>query len=116
MLGDNYLSFESISLPNPSKMSVALTNVETTQQSQAGYDLTIVTRLQKRIFTLNYKLASDWKDQILQLCRLSEGTLAYNGEMITVKPRASAANLVEGSEYVNRTDGLWELTITFTEV
>lgn len=115
-LGNNYLTFANKALPNPATFSVAYTNIESTKQSEAGYDLAIVTRLKKRAFTGSFQVTSTWLDELKTLCGLTQGTLVYRGESITVRPRISSSALLAESEYADRTDGLWTVSITFTEV
>ena len=116
MLGDNYLTFNGEALPNPTAFSIAYTNIESTKQSEAGYDIAIVTRLEKRAFTGSFQVTSTWKDKLKTLCNLASGTLVYRGESITVRPRLASAALLASTEYSERTDGLWTVSITFTEV
>jgi len=116
MLGDNYLTFAGEALPNPTAFSEAYTNIESTKQSEAGYDLAIVTRLKKRAFTGSFQVTSTWKDKLSTLCGMASGTLVFRGESITVRPRLTSSALLASTEYSERTDGLWTVSVTFTEV
>lgn len=116
MLGSNYLTFESMSIPNPDSFSIDYENIENVAQSEAGTDMSIVTRLQKRTFTCTFSCTSTWLSEFNTLCGLSSGTLVYLGESITCRARITNAAMQPYSEYADRTNGLWTLSVTFTEV
>lgn len=116
MLGDNYLTFENVTLPNPAQMSISLQNLETVKVSVSGHDLGITTRLNKRTFAATFNVTSTWLDQLIALCSLTSGALVYRGESITCRARMGGYNLVQDSENAARTDGLWSVTINFLEV
>ena len=116
MLGSNYLTFNNKAIPNPVDMTVDYDNIENVVQSEAGTDLAIVTRLQKRTFTCTCNCTSTWLTQFKALCSLSSATLVWLGESIEAMARITNATLQQNSEYAARTDGLWSVTITFTEV
>ena len=115
-LGNNYLKFNDVFIPNPESMSVDYENIENVAQSEAGTDLAIVSRLQKRTFTCSFQCTSAWLDKFRTMCGLTSGTLTYLGESITAMARISNAALQPYSEHASRTNGLWVVTVTFTEV
>ena len=116
MLGSNYMTINSLSIPNPQGLKIGYNNIEKTQQSEAGTDLAIVTRLKKRTFSFSAKCTSDWKSKFETICGLTQTTLVFNGESITVRARIDSANMEKYSEYADRTDGLWTLGIKLIEV
>lgn len=116
MLGSNYLKFNNVSLPNPTAFEISFQNIETIKQSVAGTDMGIVTRLQKRTFKGSWNVSSTWLNQFKSLCALSTATLKYQNEDITCRARIASQKLASNSEYAARTDGLWTISVTFTEV
>lgn len=116
MLGDGYLTFNSVAIPNPTNMSIQFDNLENVVESEAGTELAVVTRLQKRTFSCGCKCTSTWLSKFRTMCALSSGTLVYLNESIVCRARIEYVSLVNNSEYADRTDGLWEVTLSFTEV
>lgn len=115
-LGNNYLKFNNVYIPNPESMTVDYENLENVAYSEAGTNLAIVTRLQKRTFSCTFNCTSTWLSNFKSMCGLSSGTLVWMGESITAMARISNAALQPYSEHASRTDGLWVVTVTFTEV
>ena len=117
MLGSEYMTINSISIPNPqSGIKITYNNIEKTAQSEAGTDLAIVTRLLKRTFSFTVKCGSSWKSQFETICGLTQTTFLYQGESITVRARMDSSALEKNSEYTENTDGLWTLSIKLIEV
>ena len=115
-LGSEYLKFNSVDIPNPSAFNIQYENIEDVVNSEAGTELAIVTRLQKRTFSCSFDCTSTWLNKFRTMCGLSSGTLVYLSESITCRARIEYATLAPNSEYTNRTDGLWTVTVSFTEV
>lgn len=115
-LGNNYLKFNDVYIPNPESMSVDYENIENVAQSEAGTNLAIVTRLQKRTFNCTFNCTSAWLTNFKSMCGLSSGTLLWLGESIEAMARITNAALQPYSEHADRTNGLWVITVTFTEV
>ena len=116
MLGANYFKFNSLDIPNPTAMYVDYDNIETVAQSEAGTDLAIVTRLKKRTFNCTFQCTSTWLATFKTMCGLTSGSLLFQGETITCMARINNSTLLSNSEYADRTNGLWTVTVTFTEV
>ena len=116
MLGSEYMTINGLPIPNPAGLKIGYQNIEKTSQSEAGTDLAIVTRLKKRTFSFTARCASDWKDKLETICGLTQTTLVFNNENITVRARIDSANMADRSEYAARTDGLWTLGIKLIEV
>ena len=117
MLGSNYMTIGSLSIPNPQDgISISYQNIERTAQSEAGTDLAVVTRLQKRTFSFTARVTSIWKANFETLCGYAQTTLVLNGETINVRARLCSASMQARSEYAENTDGLWTLAIQLIEV
>lgn len=117
MLGDNYMTIGGLQVPNPKDgIQISFTNIEQTTQSEAGTDLAVVTRLQKRTFAFTANVTSFWLEKYLTLCGLAQTTLIFNSESITVRARVESASMVADSAYAANTDGLWTVGIKLIEV
>lgn len=115
-LGNNYLKFNNVYIPNPESMTVDYENLENVAYTEAGTSIGIVTRLQKRTFSCTFNCTSTWLSNFKSMCGLNSGTLLWLGESIEAMARISNAALQPYSEHASRTDGLWVVTVTFTEV
>ncbi len=119
---DTYILWQDddgfVYMPIPSTPpTIRYSNNESISLSEAGTEIGVVTRLQKKVFTVTWVLNSDWKDLIEEKCMKATSTLQF-GEYSPMKVRArlTACNLLKRSEYLERTDGLWSMSVTFTEV
>lgn len=108
-------TFNSVSLPNGT-YSVGYQNIENVAQSEAGTDLTIVTRLKKRAITATYKVDSHVLPILEDASDRSQASMTFCGSTFIARCRMTSCNLVEDSENVENTEGLWEVTLVFTEV
>lgn len=116
MLGSNYIKVNNVPIPNPTAVQVAFTNIETIKTSETGKDIGVVTRLEKKIYTLTMQTTSTWRDQMRTFCNLATCTFTFNGTAMTGRLRITGETLAPDSEFAARTNGLWTLTVTFTEV
>lgn len=108
-------TFNGIRLPNGA-YSVGYTNIETKNNSESGKTLRVVTRLKKRTITARYKTSSHELRTLEGICERGEGSLDFCGVTYRVAPRLSSSELLEGSQTVDNTEGLWTTTIQFEEV
>ena len=117
MLGDNYIKLNNIYLPNPQDgITIAYQNIETVGQAESGVDLVTVTRLKKKTWSWTAYATSEWLAQYEYLCGLSQCTLTLGGNTYTVRARLGQATMSPSSEYADRTEGLWSITIQLIEV
>lgn len=117
MLGNDYMTLGGLSIPNPQKgIKISFQNIEKTAQSEAGTDLAIVTRLQKRTFSFTANVTSAWLSQYRTICAQGSSTFVFMSETITVRARIESASMAVNSEYADRTDGLWTVGIKLIEV
>ena len=115
MLGKDYITLNGQKIPNPTGVSVSYTNIENVKQSEAGTDVGNVIKLTKRTINFSFSSTSRGRDKIKAYCRMSQITLTFNGEPMVGRLRIKSSNMVEGSEYAARTDGLWKLSVSFME-
>lgn len=107
-------TFDDVRLPNGIYQQ-SFADVETINQSEGGKKLRIVTRLQVRTITATYKTSSYEIPTLKRICEKTAGYLTFCGEKIRVSPRLKSSDLVEGSQNVENTAGLWSTIITFEE-
>lgn len=115
-LGRNYITLNGVSLPNPTAFSIKYQNIEQTGQTEDGHDVGTTTRLQKRVFNMSFNCTSRGEAVLREICDLTTCNMTYRGETIVVRPRIQNGKLVDGSEYLARTDGLYTVSIVCTEV
>lgn len=109
-------TFNNVELPN-GNYSVAYEHIENVQKSEAGTDLTVVSRINKRTVTAVYSVDS----RGLALLETASGysssrSLEFCGQTFNARCRLQSKTLVEGSERVDNTEGLWEVSLSFVEV
>ena len=118
MLGNNFMTFESVAIPNPDPggFTIDYENIENEAVAEDGSTVGTVTTLQKRTFNLTITVSSKWFDRFLVLTRLTSGTLVFRGESIEAKARITSAPMIAWSQYTKRTDGLWTISISISEI
>lgn len=113
MLG-KYLRIQGEQMPNPVNWSENLNPIEAEYYTENGTRKTIPTRLDRKSWTGEFQCTSYMKAKIETFCKLArieclvnnvryEGTLRMTG----------APTLVENTEFIEDTDGLWTLSVTF---
>ena len=115
MLGRNYIKINGNKIPNPTNLTISNQNIENVKQAEAGNDVGNVTKLCKRMFQFSFTSTSGGKAKIKAFCMLASCTMSFNGEDIVGRLRLKSENLIQDSEYFDRTAGLWKLTVTFSE-
>ena len=111
-------SFGNLYMPIPSTPpAIRYTNNESISLSEAGTELGTVTRLEKKTITVTWNLSSDWKDQIENRCKKATSVLEFGDySPMRVRARLISCQLSKNSEFVERTNGLWTITVQFIEV
>lgn len=115
MLG-NYLKFNNEMFPNPLPSSIhKVQPVENVSESEAGTDLVVVVRPAKNNWSFVWNLSYQKKEVLRALCLKEKVTMSYMGSNYTVRLRDFTDKLVEGSEWLSSTDGLYEVSVTVLE-
>lgn len=111
-------SYGDLYMPVPtSPPQIRFAQNERISLSEAGTEIGDITRLNKKTFNITWLLGSDWIDQIEAKCDLATSTLVFGTRSpMQVRARLVSEQLVKGSEYLNRTSGVWQVTVQFTEV
>ena len=114
MLG-YYLKFNGESFPNPKTPSRSQKTIENVSQSEAGTDLVCVVRAAKNSWSFTFDLSSMKRDILKTICQQEQTTMTYMGNTYTVRVRDFQEKLVENSEWVARSEGLYTCSVKVTE-
>ena len=116
MLGRQFLKIDNVILPRTTGFDFELEAVESVSQSEAGTDLVVTTRLDKHIFKADWTVSSFWLDKFEAICKEKTVVVPYKDVDYTCRARGFAPQLIEDSENIEGTDGLWKISLTLTEV
>lgn len=114
MLG-NYLKFNGVEFPNPITPSMSSKTLENIATSEAGTDLVCVIRASKKSWSFNFNLSSSKRDVLKAICREESTTMNYMGENYTVRVRDYSEKLVQDSEWLSTSEGLYQVSVKVTE-
>lgn len=115
MLGYNYITIEGVKIPNPIEPEKSYSHIEKVKQAEDGGDVVLTTRTNKRVYTLPFNLTDEWLERLLRLSQKPLVTMTWNGEQIRGRFRADKDSLVNGSEFIRGTNGLYQATFKFYE-
>jgi hypothetical protein len=113
-LGRFYLAIDSLGLPNPVSQTEEPGLLEEVNVSEAGTDLVTVIRTEKPVFTWVWNVESKLHDTLREIGHQNQVTLNYRGRDYVGRFRVESDKLVERSYLTDGTDGLYEMTCTFT--
>ena len=116
MLGKNYITINSEAIPNPTSFDIEEETIENVFQSEAGTDLSTVVRTGKVSAKGTFQVSSRWKDKLKTFSRTASATVVISGTTYTMRIRNYKAKLLEHSENVEGTVGLWTVSLDFIEV
>lgn len=114
MLGD-YLKFNNVTFPKPIAPTMASKTLENVSTSEAGTDLVCVIRASKKNWNFKFNLTSAKKDVIKALCAEESVSMYYMGNTYIVRLRDYSERFIDGSEYLDRTNGLFEVSVKAVE-
>ncbi|MBO7424480.1 MAG: hypothetical protein J6U23_02280 [Clostridiales bacterium] len=114
MLG-KYIKINNELMPNPIKFEFSLNPQENIFYSEAGTELSNIVRLDRPSFSATFNCSDRLKDKLLGLCKTASVKVKIdNGAEMSGRLRLGGSiNLVENSENVGGTQGLWEVPVTF---
>lgn len=110
-----YLKFNNTIFPNPVSASMTSKTLENVSVSEAGTDLVVMVRPSKKTWSLSFNLTSTTKGILKALCLEESVSMEYMGTSYTVRVRDFQERLVQNSEWIDRTDGLFECSVKVTE-
>lgn len=114
MLG-RYLRINNVEMPNPTTFEYQYNPSENIYESEAGTQLSNIRRLDRLSFTASFNCSSRLKDTLEGICKSASASVSIDGgEALSGRIRLGGAiTLVEGSENVGGTQGLWSVPIIF---
>lgn len=118
MLTAEYLQIngEPVAIP-PATYSDHFEEIETVNKSEAGTDLTNVTRLDKMVIDLSWEgIYSDFLAQITEWCQSDTVTVTFMGVTFEARARGLKRSMAKKSYLYSRSDGIWNASFTLTEV
>lgn len=114
MLG-YYLKFDNEDFPNPITPTMNQKTLENVNTSEAGTDLVVIVRPSKKNWSFKFNLSSRKAEILKAICLKESVTMLYMGQSYTVKVRDYQEKLVENSEWVTTSEGLYEVSVKVTE-
>ena len=114
MLGE-YLKFNDVVFPRPTSNSMQSKTIENVTQSEAGDDLVTVVRSSKKSWSFSFDLSSRTKDVLEALCKAEYTMMYFMGQTYKVRVRDFQSKLVDGSEWLTTTEGLFTCSVKVTE-
>ena len=115
MLGGDYLKFNGVIFPRPISPSRTSKTIENVNQSEAGTDLITIVRTSKNSWNFTFNLTSRTRDFLLSLCSDESTVMLYQGVSYNVRVRDFNEKFVDGSEWIDRTNGLFVCSVKVTE-
>lgn len=114
MLG-KYITINNVQMPNPTSFSMAYPPDENVFTSEAGTQLSNIRRLDRMTFSASFDCSSRLRDTLVSLCMTPSVSVSIDGgTAIDGRLRLGGEiSLVEGSENVGGTQGLWSVPVTF---
>lgn len=113
MLG-KYISINSTLMPNPTTFSMAYPPDENVFTSEAGTQLSNIRRLDRLTFSASFNCTDRMRDTLVSYCQTPSVSVQIDGgTAISGRLRLGDISLVEDSEMVNGTQGLWTVSVTF---
>lgn len=116
MLDINYITVDGVGF-TPSTFDYSLSATENIKKSEAGTDITIITRLNQHIFNASWTaVTSDVMEAIEKICKNNSVILGYRGREYKCRGRDFRATLVPHSHKYRHSNGLWDVSMSFKEV
>lgn len=79
-LGSDFIKINGVTIPTPATYSQTYTNIEEVNQSEAGTDRVIVTRLLKRSYNFTFQVTDFWRQRLLAYGNTMTATLQIGSE------------------------------------
>lgn len=101
-------------MPNPVKFSGGLNPSENLFMSESGTQMSNVVRLDRPSWTASFNCTSRMKNKILAFCTVKSVVATVDGTPMRGRLRLSNQyELVEDSENLEGTQGLWRVQVKF---
>lgn len=80
MLGRNFIKINSTTIPSPATYAGNPVNIEDVNESEAGTDRVVVTRLLKRSYSFTFHVSEFWRQQLLTYGAMNSVSLQIGSE------------------------------------
>lgn len=98
MLGRNFIKINSTTIPTPATYTGSPTNIEDVNESEAGTERVVVTRLLKRGYSFTFQVSEFWRQQLLTYGAMNSVSLQIGLEnAMTGRFRIVGDDLVKNS-------------------
>ncbi|MCM1172072.1 MAG: hypothetical protein NC393_08080 [Clostridium sp.] len=116
MLSEGYIDIDGFKM-TPSSFDYVLSAVENINQSEAGTDIVTVIRPIKYTFNMSWTgITAELLDKIEGFCLKNVVTLTYRNKKYICRARNAAPRLANKAYKYKYSDGIWDISITLTEI
>lgn len=115
-LGNNYITINGAAIPNPRSFKISYNTIETTKMTEAGTDVVLPARFNKKTIDMTFQVTSRWKTILRGYTETPTVTMSAAGETMIGRLRFKDNTLKQGSEFIQDSDGLWTATLQFFEI
>ena len=116
MLGTNYLTINGLGY-TPSDFSYEIQAVEDINDSEAGTELINVRRLNKYVFYATWEgIDASVLNRLIAYCGLQTVTVEYQNVTYVCRARGINPRLIKKAYKYRASDGLWNVSVTFTQI
>lgn len=116
-LGSNFFVVNGTVVLPPTSMTISTESIEDLNVSEAGTDLSVVTRLGKRVFDCSWEgVTGALADQLEGYANQASVTLTYDGTAYTCRARDFSRAMAKKSYLSATQKGYWTVTLKFTQV
>lgn len=116
MLGRNYFEVDGVGY-TPSDFEYEVKALEDVNESEAGTELINIRRLDKRVFRASWEgIDSKLLDALVAICQKPTVTVRYRTGTYICRARGINPKMAKKSYLYKRSDGLWNASITFTQI
>lgn len=116
MLGSGFITINTKTY-TPTTFSYKSRAIENILTSEAGTDLVNVVRLKKYTFELSWEgITYDLMTELEAYCYQNFVTFVWKGTSYSCRAREGSMNMIDRSWKYKNSDGLWNFTMTLTEL
>lgn len=116
MLGSGYLTIGSKTY-TPTTFSMSYQAIENSMVSESGKDLVSAVRLNKAKFNVSWKnIDADLKDELMGYTTQPMVSVTFASVARNCRARDAQANMVDWSWKYSGSNGLWNFSMTLTEL
>lgn len=101
----------------PVSVEYSFEKIESVMKTEAGTDMVSVTRLNKHVFKFGWEnVPSTFLDTLEAYAQAATASVGWRGGTYTCRIRDFSPKMVSRSEAYSGSDGLWNVSLTATEV